>query len=62
MGNAWMDHVAKVWAKNKGKKSYKQTLVDAKKTYKSKTTKVTKKKAKAKQSKSIDSSYSDGDE
>ena len=62
MGNAWMDHVAKLWSKNKGKKSYKQTLVDAKKTYKPKTTKVTKKKPKGKQSKSIDSSYSEGDE
>ena len=34
MGNAWMDHVAKVWKKNKGKKSYKATLKEAKLTYK----------------------------
>ena len=34
MANAWMDHVKKFWAKNKGKMSYKQALQEAKKTYK----------------------------
>ena len=34
MGNPWMEHVAKVWKKNKGKKSYKATLKEAKQTYK----------------------------
>jgi len=37
MGNPWMDHVAKVWKKNKPKgKSYKETLKEAKATYKKK--------------------------
>jgi hypothetical protein len=36
MGNVWMDHVKKVWAKNKGKKSYRETLQEARKSYKPK--------------------------
>ena len=36
MANPWLDHVKKVWAKVKGKMSYKQALVEAKKTYKKK--------------------------
>ena len=40
--NPWMAHVAKLWKKNKGKKSYKDTLVEAKKTYKGKTKSATK--------------------
>ena len=34
MGNPWLDHVKKFWAANKGKMSYRQALVAAKKTYK----------------------------
>ena len=35
--SAWMDHVKRVWVagkKRKGKYSYKQAMIDAKKTYK----------------------------
>ena len=38
MGNPWLEHVKKVWAKNKGKKSYKATLMEAKKSYKKRST------------------------
>ena len=34
MANPWLDHVKKFWAANKGKMSYRQALVAAKKTYK----------------------------
>ena len=34
MANAWMTHLKSFWAKNKGKMSYKQAMVAAKKTYK----------------------------
>ena len=34
MGNPWMEHLAKVWKKNKGKKSYKETMKEAKASYK----------------------------
>jgi len=34
MANAWMSHLKAFWAKNKGKMSYKQAMVAAKKTYK----------------------------
>ena len=33
MANAWLAHVKKFWAKNKGKMSYKEALKAAKKTY-----------------------------
>ena len=35
-GNPWLAHIKSFWAKNKGKMSYKQAMVSAKKTYKSK--------------------------
>ena len=31
--NAWLDHLKSFWASNKGKMSYKQAMVAAKKTY-----------------------------
>ena len=34
--NPWLQHVKSEWAKNKGKMSYKQNLMAAKKTYKRK--------------------------
>ena len=34
MANPWLDHVKKVWARVKGKMSYKQALIEAKKSYK----------------------------
>ena len=34
MINPWLEYVKKVWEKNKGKKSYKTTLMESKKTYK----------------------------
>ena len=34
MANAWMAHLKQFYAKNKGKMSYKQAMVAAKKTYK----------------------------
>ena len=34
--NPWLAHVKKFWAKNKGKMSYRQALVQAKKSYKKK--------------------------
>ena len=34
MANKWLDHLKAFWAKNKGKMSYKQAMVAAKKTYK----------------------------
>ena len=34
MANAWMQHLKAFWAKNKGKMTYKQAMVEAKKTYK----------------------------
>ena len=36
MPNPWLQHVKSEWAKNKGKMSYKQAMVAAKKTYKRK--------------------------
>ena len=45
MGNPWLEHVKKVWAKNKGKKSYKATLVEAKKSYKKGSTSTSKGKS-----------------
>ena len=42
MPNAWLDHVKKFWATNKGKMSYRQALVAAKKTYKKSATKAPK--------------------
>lgn len=47
MANKWMEHVAKFWAKNKGKMPYSQALKEAKKTYKSGAT-LTTSKSKAK--------------
>jgi|TARA_Y100000389_G_scaffold178440_1_gene191637 hypothetical protein len=32
--NAWMKHLSSYWSKNKGKVSYKQAMINAKKTYK----------------------------
>ena len=32
--NAWMKHLTSYWSKNKGKVSYKQAMINAKKTYK----------------------------
>ncbi len=48
--NPWLQHVKKFWAANKGKMSYRQALVAAKKTYKKTATKAKKpaKKGKAK--------------
>lgn len=40
--NPWIAHLRKYWAANKGKMSYKQAMVSAKKTYR----KTTKKKSK----------------
>ena len=34
MANSWLIHLKAFWAKNKGKMSYKQAMVAAKKTYK----------------------------
>lgn len=34
MANAWLEHVKKFWAKNKGKMAYSKALQEAKKTYK----------------------------
>ena len=33
-GNRWIAHLKKFWNKNKGKMSYKQAMVEAKKSYK----------------------------
>jgi hypothetical protein len=35
-GNPWLSHLKSFWSKNKGKMSYKQAMVAAKKTYKKK--------------------------
>ena len=48
MANAWLDHVKKFWAKNKGKMSYSQALKEAKKTYKGGAKTSSKKGAKSK--------------
>ena len=32
-GNPWLAHLKAFWSKNKGKMSYKQAMVAAKKTY-----------------------------
>ena len=32
-GNPWLAHLKSFWAKNKGKMSYKQAMVAARKTY-----------------------------
>ena len=50
MGNPWLDHVKKVWARVKGKMSYRQCLVEAKKSYSKKGT-TTKKKGKGRKKK-----------
>ena len=34
MANPWMTHLASVWKRVKGKMSYKQAMVEAKKSYK----------------------------
>ena len=34
MANPWLTHLKSFWSKNKGKMSYKQAMVAAKKTYK----------------------------
>tara|TARA_R110000803_G_scaffold101544_1_gene169471 strand:+ start:1682 stop:1924 length:243 start_codon:yes stop_codon:yes gene_type:complete len=47
MANKWMEHVAKFWAKNKGKMAYSEALKQAKKTYKSGATLTTSKGGKA---------------
>ena len=36
MANAWLEHVKKFWAKNKGKMAYSKALQEARKTYKGK--------------------------
>ena len=47
MPNKWLQHVAAEWKKQKPKgKSYKETLVLAKKTYKKVASKTTKNKGK----------------
>jgi len=33
MANAWISHLKAFWSKNKGKMSYKQAMVAARKTY-----------------------------
>ena len=43
MANAWLTHVKQFWAKHKGKMSYRQALVAAKKTYKKKSAPAKKK-------------------
>jgi hypothetical protein len=35
-GNPWLSHLKAYWAKHKGKMSYRQAMVSAKKTYKKK--------------------------
>ena len=45
MANAWLTHVKQFWAKHKGKMSYRQALVAAKKTYSKKGKTKTKKKS-----------------
>ena len=32
-GNPWLNHLKSFWSKNKGKMSYRQAMVAAKKTY-----------------------------
>ena len=44
--NPWLAHVKKVWAKQKGKMSYKDVLKHAKKSYKKVSTKAKKKSSK----------------
>jgi hypothetical protein len=34
MANPWLTHLKSFWSKNKGKMTYKQAMVAAKKTYK----------------------------
>lgn len=46
--NAWLDHLKKFWAANKGKMSYKQAMVAAKKTYRRADAPKPKKKARRK--------------
>ena len=43
-GNAWMTHLKAFWAKNKGKMTYREAMVAAKKTYKKKSAGGKKKK------------------
>jgi len=43
--NAWLDHLKSFWASNKGKMSYKQAMVAAKKTYRRADSAKPKKKA-----------------
>ena len=43
-GNPWLAHLKSFWAKNKGKMSYKQAMVSAKKSYKPKSKAKGKKK------------------
>lgn len=43
MANAWMTHLAKYWAKNKGKMSYSTAMKEAKKTYSGKQSSIDKK-------------------
>ena len=45
MANPWLTHLKSFWTKNKGKMSYKQAMVAAKKTYKKTATKKGKKKS-----------------
>ena len=42
-GNPWLSHLKSFWAKNKGKMSYRQAMVAAKKTYTKKGSKATSK-------------------
>ena len=44
MANPWLAHLKKFWASNKGKMSYKQAMVAAKKTYTKKSSSAPKKK------------------
>ena len=46
--NAWLDHLKSFWSQNKGKMSYKQAMISAKKTYRKTDKAKPKKKAKRK--------------
>ena len=43
--NPWLSHLKSFWAKNKGKMSYRQAMVAAKKTYTKKGAKASKAEA-----------------
>ena len=49
--NPWMTHLASVWARVKGKMSYKNAMKEAKKTYKKSSSKDAAPKKKGRRSK-----------